>query len=68
LAVKITKMGPEVHAAYFKDKKSSGPEDVAAGGSSAGNTPAVKKIRLLKNTPRGKEEVEVDVCKDPRLN
>jgi len=41
MAVKITKMGPEIHAAYVKDKKNSRSEEVAAGGSSAGNTPGI---------------------------
>jgi len=47
MAVKITKMGPEVHAAYVKDKKCSETE-VAAGGSRAGNIPGIKRIPLLR--------------------
>jgi len=68
LAVKINKMGPEVHAAYVKDKKSSETEEVATGGSSAGNTPGMKRIPLLRDMSKGNEEVAVGSCKKPRLN
>jgi len=68
MAVKIIKMGPEIHADYVKDKKNSGSEEVAAGGSSVGNTPVIKKIPLLRDMSKGKWEVATEVCKDPRLN
>jgi len=68
MAVKITKMGPEVHAAYVKNKNNSGAETkMAAGGSSAGNTPGIKKIPLLRGVSRGNEEAAVGGPKDPRM-
>jgi len=67
MAVKITKMGPEVHAAYVKDKRCSETE-VAAGGSSAENTPGIKILPLLRDASRGNEEVAVGGPKGPRIN
>jgi len=72
MAVKITKMGPEVHGAYVKDRKNTGAgtevaTEVAAGGSSAGNTSGIKKIPLLKNMSRGSEEAAVEGPTDPRV-
>jgi len=68
MAVKVTKMGPEIHAAYVKNKKSSVSKEVAAGESSARNTPGIKKIPLLRDMSKGNEMVAVGVCKDPTLN
>jgi len=67
MAVKITKMGPEVHAAYVRDKKCSETE-VAAGRSSAGNTPGIKRIPLMRDLDQGQEEGVAESPKDPRLN
>jgi len=61
-------MGPEVHAAYLKDKTNSGSEEIAAGGSSAGNTPGRKKIPLLRDLDQGKKEGVAENSEDPRLN
>jgi len=67
MAVKITKMGPEVHAAYVKDMKGSTSREAYAGGSSAGNTPGVKKIPLLRDASKEIKESAVEVPKDPRV-
>jgi len=40
---------------------------VAAGGSSAGNNPGIKKIPLLRDVSRGSEEAAVEGPKDPRV-
>jgi len=67
MAVKVSKMGSEVHAAYVKDKRDL--ENLAAdGGSTAGHTPAVKRIPLLRSTVLGKEEGIAGSSKDPRTN
>jgi len=70
LAVKITQMGPEVHAAYVKEKRTSTARDEnRAGDSSAGNMPGImKRIPLLRDMTVGKEERVADVNRDPRLN
>jgi len=66
MAVKINKMGPEVHAAYVKDKRDL--ENLAADvKSSAGNTPGVKKIPLKRDVVLGKEEGGAGGSKDPRI-
>jgi len=67
MAVKITKMGPEVHAAYVKDKRDL--ENLAAEeGSSAENTPGVRQIPLQRYViPRNKEGVS-EGPKNPRVN
>jgi len=67
MAVKITKMRPEVHEAYVRDKRDSEIE-AAAGGFSAGNTPGVKKIPLQRDIVLGKEEGVAGSSKDPRVN
>jgi len=55
MAVQITKMGPQLHAAYIRDKRDL-ENEAAAGGSSAGNTPAVRKIPLQRDGVPGKAE------------
>jgi len=68
MAVKIMKLGPEVHAAYIKDKKGSTSGEATAGRSSAGNTPGVRKIPLLRDMGQRKEDVIAGNCQDPRMN
>jgi len=68
MAVKITKMGPEVHAAYVKDKKESTSGEATAGGSSAGNTLGGRKIPLLRDVGQEKEDIVAGSCQDPRVN
>jgi len=67
MAVKITKMGPEIHAAYIRDKKDL--ENLAAEEeSSAGKTPRVKQIPLQRYViPKNKEGVS-ESPKDPNVN
>jgi len=69
LAVKILKMGPEVHAAYASKKRESMETDESKMGiSSAGNPPGMKKIPLLRDMmveEGGKAVVE---SRDPQLN
>jgi len=67
MAVKITKMGPEVHAAYVRDMKGSTSGETCAGSSSAGNTSGVKRIPLIRDVSKGIEESAVGAPKDPRV-
>jgi len=67
MAVKLNKMGPEIHAAYVKDKRDL--ENLAADvKSSAGNTPAVRRIPLKRDVVLVKEEGGAGGSKDPRIN
>jgi len=67
MAVKINKMGPELHAAYVRNKRNL-ENEAAAGGSSAGNTQAVKKIPLQKDAVPGSQEGGAENPKDPRVH
>jgi len=70
LAVKIKKMGPEVHAAYVKKKKkSTEDEGIRVSGSSSGNTLRVmKEIPLARDATANERDRAMEVSPDPRQN
>jgi len=69
LAVKIFKMGLEVHAAYASEQRESMETDeIKTGNSSAGSTPGMKKIPLLRDMTVEEGGKAVVESRDPRLN